>query len=187
VEFHRSNWLAALDEDPKAGRSELEKKCRRSHIWLQQHDPEWLNSHMPPSRKYKYGPRVDWESRDKQTAEEVKSAAVRLKGSLGSPQVTRAAIGRETGRCTLLVKSLGQLPLTAQALSEVVETREAFAIRRIGWVAKAYLQEMILPTRLQLVSRANVREDLRGSSQVQKAIDAALQMLSQQAPLPGTE
>jgi hypothetical protein len=65
------------------------------------------------------------------------------------------------------------MPLTAQVLASVVESRDDFAVRRVWWTEKRYIRERILPARWQLLLRANVY-NLRENPQVKKAIDAAL-------------
>jgi hypothetical protein len=68
------------------------------------------------------------------------------------------------------------MPLTAQVLAGVVETREQYAVRRVWWVADLYQREDVLPREWQLVMRANVYS-LRGISAVKYAVEEALDML----------
>jgi len=188
LEFHRSKWRAALEQNPGVGPTKLMKECHRSYGWLKRNDAEWLESHMPlPQKRKSWSPHVDWRDRDQRLAEAVRSTAVRLKNHPDHLiRITQTAIGREIGQPLPLLKNADKLPLTAQALSEVTETREAFAVRRIWWVAKGCLREKLFPTRAQLIDLTHIwRELKRGSLPVKQAIDAALQMLSEHESLPG--
>ncbi len=69
------------------------------------------------------------------------------------------------------------MPLAAQALQEAIESREAFAVRRIWWVVERYRRENIFPTRSQLMVRASVY-GVADKPQVKQAIDSALETLS---------
>jgi hypothetical protein len=68
------------------------------------------------------------------------------------------------------------MPLTAQVLKGVVETREQYAVRRVWWAADLYSQEHVLPQELQLMMRANVYS-LKGNSEVKCAVEGAVDAL----------
>lgn len=78
------------------------------------------------------------------------------------------------------------MPLTAQVLNRVVETREQYAVRRIWWAADLYFREHVLPQEWQLVIRANVYS-LRSVSAVKCAVEAAMNMLVSKLPLSRAE
>ena len=103
--------------------------------------------------------------------------AARLQNAPGRPvQVTKTAIGRALGAVTLLQQKLFKMPLTAQALAGVVETREQYAIRRVWWAADLFLEDGLLPRPWQLISRANVYR-LIGKTEIKTVIEAAIQKL----------
>ena len=95
------------------------------------------------------------------TVEETKLAPIipialasHLKNAPGRPvQMTKTAIGRDLGAVTLLQQNLDKMPLTAQALASVAETREQYAVRRVWWATDSYCQEHILPREWQLALR----------------------------------
>jgi hypothetical protein len=60
------------------------------------------------------------------------------------------------------------------ALSNLVETHEAFAVRRVWWAAELYRQENTFPKRWQLIERATARSAQAKWPKVRAAIDAAL-------------
>jgi hypothetical protein len=131
--------------------------------------PEWILA------------QVDWKERDEQLANQVREVVHHLFEAPGRPlRITIQAICREVGHFHSLRHELERLPLTAKVLAESVETHETFAARRVRWAAELYRQEALCPTYRQLVERASVRADLVARwPLVQKAMESALQMLSQ--------
>jgi hypothetical protein len=187
-EAYRTTWLTLLQENAGAGITKLRSVAPRIYTWLYRHDKIWLKEHTPASSKNKkvQNHRVDWEERDIQLAEEVIIAALHLKNLPGRPvYITLSAIGREIGQVSLLQQHLDKLPRTAEALEEQIESREAYAVRRVWWTAIEFAQKNIYPEQWQLIGRAGVAR-LAGSPQVKDAIDAALQALEQARKLAGT-
>lgn len=182
IEAYRDEWLAAIQADPGAGIRVLRSRVARVYTWLYRHDRDWLEAHKPPRKRVSQPQiRIDWNSRDVQVAAAASAAALRLKNTSGPPvHLTTAAIGRESGCMALIQQHLEKLPLTAQALDGLVETREDYAIRRIQWAANQYQQEHYYPKRWQFIKRAGV-DRLVTVPQVREAIDnclAALQTIS---------
>jgi hypothetical protein len=68
------------------------------------------------------------------------------------------------------------MPLTAQVLNDVMETREQYAVRRVWWAADLYCQEDVLPRVWQLMMRANVYS-IRRVPAVKCAVEGAMNML----------
>lgn len=174
----RSKWLAAMRQNPKLTLRALRHKLPREYAWLRLNDSEWLKGHRPRlQRRSQPTTSVDWKRRDAEYAVAVKVAASRLTDAPGRPaQVTKTAIGRALGAITLLRQKLYKMPLTTQALSSLVETREQYAVRRVWWAADQYFQEAALPREWQLVMRANVYS-LRAVSAVKCAVEGAMTML----------
>jgi hypothetical protein len=173
----RSKWLSAMRRRREITLKALRVKLPREYAWLQHNDSEWLAIHKPsPQRRNPSTASVDWKRRDAEHAAAVRVAASRLKENPGRPiQVTRTAIGRTLGAITLLQQKLHKMPLTAQALSSVIETREQYAVRRVWWAADLYCQEGVAPREWQLIMRANVYS-LRDNSAVKCAVDEAMKM-----------
>jgi hypothetical protein len=174
----RSKWLSAMKPHPKITLKTLRHKLPREYAWLLQNDAEWLEGHKPrPERGTLSTASVDWKRRDAEYATAVRVAASRITETPGRPvQVTRTAIGRAVGAITLLRQKLHNMPLTAQVLAGVAETREQYAVRRVWWAADLYCQEDTLPQEWQLVMRANVYS-LRDDSAVKCAVGGAMKML----------
>lgn len=176
---YRQKWLMARQEYPEAGRTALKNQFQGVYVWLRRNDREWLEAHLPPRMKKTPPPaRIDWEDRDTELADAARQAALHLQNKSGKPtQITIAAIGRELGQLALIQRHLDKLPATAQVLSELVETREAFALRRIYWAVESYNQEGICPQRWQLVRRAGLRPEIEALPRVQNAVDEAIESL----------
>ncbi len=173
---YRSKWLSAMKQERKITLKSLRRKLTREYSWLLQNDSEWLEGHKPrPQMRNLSTASVDWKKRDAEYAVAVKTAASRIKDtSVRLLQVTKTAIGRELGAVTLFQQKLHKLPLTAQILALVVETREEYCIRRIQWAAELFLQENLSPKPWQLISRANVYS-LRNAPEIRVAIEIAVQ------------
>jgi hypothetical protein len=174
-EIQRARWLTTMKDDPGAGVKILRCKIPGVYTWLYRNDLVWLKEHMPPRTKEKQrSSRVDWNMRDRQIAELVKSSAIRIKNAPGRPiRVTLTAIGRDVGQTALLQQHLNKLPLSAEILVKFVETREEFAVRRIEWAALQYNLEDTQSERWELIRRAGVAR-LQSCKVVCAAIDEAI-------------
>jgi hypothetical protein len=179
LEAYRTSWLTSLGTNPETGVTKLRRITPGIYTWLYRYDKIWLKEHTPVHAKKNRTVchRVDWAERDARLAEEVISAAIRLKNLLGRPvHLTLSAIARELGQSALLQQHLDKLPRTAEALKEHIESREAYAVRRIRWTAMNCIQKNIRLERWQLIRKAGVSR-LAESPQVKDAIDDALQTL----------
>lgn len=176
--INRSEWLYVRRQNPKVTMKALRHRLSREYKWLLQNDREWLKKHSPRSRScIRSTSSIDWRRRDAECVVAVKEAASSLKNVVGRPiQITKTAIGRAIGAVTLLQQKLHNMPLTAQVLDSLVETREQYALRRIHWATDCYRQEHILPQEWQLVQRASVYS-LRGVVEIRSAIKAAIRIL----------
>jgi hypothetical protein len=179
LENYRMEWLTARRENPTSGITKLKNQFQRVYTWLRRNDREWLEANLPSKKQTNSPcPRVDWGSRDAELAEAVRLSATKLYKQGGRPnQVTIAAIARGLGQLALIQKHLDKLPLTAKVLTDVVETRESFALRRINWVVHCYRQEGSYPQRWQLIRRAGLRPELITLQPIHEAIDSALELL----------
>jgi hypothetical protein len=159
LERYRTQWIHAITEYQGMGVMFLRKKFPSIYAWLYRNDPIWLKAHLPtpkPTSKMKAST-VDWQKRDKELSEMVAFSANRLRNYEGGPiQITVSSIGRDVGHLSLLQQHRDKLPMTAQLLDSVAETREAFAVRRLKWASEQYRKEGIIPKRYELIRRAGV-------------------------------
>ncbi len=182
IQTRRGEWLATIEANPEVGRNELIALANYTYFLLRRYDREWLEEHMPPSRKPPPPPRkMDWESEDPKLAAAVEDAAMRIKQFFGRPtRASKENIIREVGHRSWIEQHLNKLPRTAKALAQYSETQENFIIRRVEWISKCYLEEGICATRPQIIRRAGTRTKAGMSARVQAAIDAAVTMLSKE-------
>ncbi len=181
LENYREDWLSVVQDNPYAGVKVLRGKSPAAYVWLYRNDREWLKTHSPHQKEpSSSSPRIDWKKRDKHLSEEVRASALRIRNASGRPKrITTTAIGKDIGKSILLQRQLNKLPLTAQALDEITESREVSAVRRIWWVAEQCRQEGVLLPEWQFVRRSGVAR-LVDRPVVRDAINAALQSLDPQ-------
>lgn len=175
---YRANWVSATRQEPKTTLKALRLNLPREYAWLRRNDADWLMRHSPLNpRRARLTSGVDWKKRDAEYAIAVIAAATRLGNNPGRPvQVTRSAIGRAVGATTLLRQKLNKMPLTAQVIARVVESRVEYAVRRIQWATECYAREGTMPRPWQLMLRASVYS-LRTVSEVKSAVDASLGLI----------
>lgn len=179
LEEYRAEWLNLLQANPEIGIKKLRSKVPGVYTWLYRHDRAWLKEHAPVrARKNKPSNyRVNWLERDVQLAEETKVAALYLKNLPGRPtRITISAIGRRVGQTAILQQHLDKLPRTAEVLREHIESREAYAVRRVGWVVKDYQRRNIFPAKWQLIEDAGVTRLVK-QPRIQEVINIAMQTL----------
>lgn len=179
LKIKRMAWSSLFEENPTAGTKLLRSILPSVYTWLYRHDREWLKANMPPPHHGISPPRVDWKRRDLLLSEAAKREAIDLKNAASAPiQVTVSAVGRAIGQLPIIQKHLDRLPLTAQVLADVVETREEFAIRRVRWATECFRIENVYPQRWQLVRRASLRAELATLPTVAQAITEAMLALN---------
>jgi hypothetical protein len=180
----RNAWLSVRQQFRDATRSHLlHRIAPATYTYLYKHDQKWLVAHLPPLfRRAGSARQVDWVSRDIKLEKEVRASAIHLKRASGRPiQVTKRAIGRDIDEMSTIrsPNALRKLPLTSQALTEVVETQVQFAIRRIRWAAECFRQENIFPTWSKLGRRAGIDHSFWYEPEVINAFESALHSLRQ--------
>ena len=149
----RSRWLVLRSSFPEKGRKVLRDLAPTDYFWLYRYDRAWLFDNLPPaqgqSRRSKG--RVDWPRRDHELARRILPAAQAIRSASGRPiRVTVGSLGKRLGAQAFLQKQIGKFPETRACLEVVIESREAFAIRRIRWAAEELLErgEPLAPWRI---------------------------------------
>lgn len=179
---YREELLKVIKKNPSATRTIINKQLApRAYCWLYVNDKEWLDAHQPPPYKRVGSNRkVDWVTRDRRLAREVRLAAARITGVRGRPvRVMVARIGRELDKTDLLNsrKLSSKIPLTVQALSELVEPHTDFAIRCVRWAASCYRREGIVPSISDLAKRAGMTMSTTHRPEIRAAINEELESL----------
>lgn len=177
-ESYRQEWLIIRENNPTLNRAKLQQNFRRHYSWLYKNDSDWLEENLP----LKLDNSIDWPSRDTQLMNQIIQAVSSIKSSPNSPiKITVIAISKELNISHNLLNNncLKQMPLTAQVLSQVLETWEDFTLRRIEWMTQYYLQEGICPSRNQFIKRLNPNHYKRQSaSKIDDAISQAVEFIN---------
>jgi hypothetical protein len=179
LEDRRRKWLSIIEVHPNASRKQLMGICNYLYFWLRRNDLDWFENHLPPTRNtYRRPSLIDWESVDNRLSESVRASAIRIKSLPGRPiRVSITAVIKEVGRRSWLEKRLDKLPLTAMVIKEVVESLEAFELRKVLWIEECYKQGGICPTRIQFIRQAGLRNPVDKTPAVGMAIDTAMNRL----------
>jgi hypothetical protein len=153
-------------------------------LWLRKNDSEWIEKHLPPiikpERRIK---RIDWKNEDRKLAAALKVTSQKIKSLSGHPvRASITAITKEIGHRAWIERRLADLPLTARMIRLHVESLEAYSIRKVIWAEQSFHREGLSPTRLQLMTRAVVRNKTGRTPTVESAIDASMERLGRQFP-----
>jgi hypothetical protein len=180
LKVFRRKWLSNLKKNNGASRSVLRRHLIHIYYWLSKHDRVWLEAHLPPPRWNNRGSGLlDWGNRDAQIADEVRRTTSQLMNTEGRPiRITKSAIFRDRKQYKWLIsrKNASKLPLTLKALSEVVETRVQFSLRRIRWAVDCFSRENIVPSFSRLAQRAGVANSV-SLPEVDAALESSLRIL----------
>jgi hypothetical protein len=145
----RQKLLDLVRANPKASRSELQILSGSILCWLRRHDKEWLEAHLPPSRKRIHRFKtVDWGSRDRDAAKIVERVASCIREISDPPlRVSKTEIIKRLDLGASFDWTIRKLPLTTKALEQCVESVEDFLLRRIELVTECCRKEGITPMR----------------------------------------
>jgi hypothetical protein len=181
-ETYRRQWLHAIKNNPEAGRSDLRKIVKSAYNRLSAYDKEWFEANSPPRQKPR-GPRplTDWERSDAELTVKAKAKAVAMISAPGRPvRASATAIAKAIGVSETIHKRGSLLPLTIEVLSEVSETVEAYAIRRIQWAAQCFRKEKVKLVLGELQIRAAVSSKVWKKEEVRKVVDEIMRSFKSQ-------
>lgn len=186
---YRSELLAVLRKNPFATRSRLDKHlATKAYRWLYKNDSEWLDAHQPPLfKRVGSNRKVDWKKRDARLAKEVRLAAAQIMAKEERPvRITVSLIGRHLDKTSLLTRKelIAKMPLTVRALSELVESHAAFAIRSVRWAASCYRREGIVPSMSALAKRAGMTMTTTHRPEIKTVINEELESLRSCRDIP---
>lgn len=189
MDRYRRELLRVIKKNPSATRSIINKQLApRAYDWLYKNDKEWLDAHQPPPfKRVGSNRKVDWGKRDALLAEEVRLAAAQKTAEAGRPvRMTVSLIGRHLDKTSLLINKMltTKMPFTVQALSELVETHSAFAIRCVRWAASFYRREGIVPSVSALAKRAGMTMSTTHRPEIRAVINEELESLRNCGDVP---
>jgi hypothetical protein len=196
LSFHREQWLKTIANYPGQGIGVVVRQSMGGYDWLRRYDLTWLQAHLPPHKARQppgnrwhrqvkpYGSRggqkilpQEWEGRDRETAEVIRQRAQELLDAPGAPQkITLLKLQLALPSSSNWFRNAAFLPLTMQALDEVLESTEQFAVRRVNWVAQQGNIARKPLSHRELVKLAGV-DVQQHKPLVQAAIQEAMRML----------
>ncbi|MBU5349135.1 TnsD family Tn7-like transposition protein [Paenibacillus lautus] len=135
------------------------KANAKDYSWLYRHDREWLLSSLPSLAKQpKSKPRVNWNERDKEIAQEINQAILKLLMGQHKPErITLFKIGRSIGKLALLERHMDKLPICQELLKISLETEEQHQIRKIDWGINRIKQQGKRPVKWRILREAGIR------------------------------
>lgn len=180
----RASWLDLRGRNRCAGRTRLRTLSPATYAWLYRNDREWLTRNCPPALRRVQHCHVNWEARDFEISRKLARAAASLRRR-DSPKtrVSITALERDLQITPLLTKHLGKLPLTAQRISRVVESRRDFAIRRIRIAEARFTDAGSTPSKSLFLRAAGIRPDLMIDAEISVLVNECLCRLSSLKPL----
>jgi hypothetical protein len=172
LDHQRAAWLVLKKAHPDSGPKDLRMENPALFAWLYRNDHAWLTLNQPIRKKaQRPNATVDWATRDETMACQIANIAWRIKNRPGKAvRVSATTIGREMGKQSLLENRPKKLPLTRAMILSVVETAEAFALRRIARAATRLRRTIGTFERWQLIRAAGLRKNLEILESVQAAL-----------------
>lgn len=173
---NRETWLKRRAENPDLTRSVLQKRYAGLATWLANYDRKWFEKHLPPRRKQAGPPpRFNWPEQDELLAQAVRKQADLIRLAPGKPvRISFTSLGRQIGKLAVVTKRGHLVPLTKQALSDVAETAEDCAVRRVNWASKTLREEGINPSKWQIRSKAVLSTKMAEHPLVNSAIEQCI-------------
>lgn len=160
----RVSWLSARKRLPAPSRLAL-------YAWLWRNDRMWLRRHRsPPARRT-----VDidkWAARDRFLSARIRNSAKMILAQHPPRRASRNAIASACHCVAWLTNNHHLLPRAMAILDEVVESAEAFAIRRLKLIAKRHAHRDLPRWKLRVMAGISVTVSKR------PLVSAALRRLS---------
>ncbi|CAM3068602.1 TnsD family Tn7-like transposition protein [Paenibacillus sediminis] len=158
-DFRRKRLIQTINNMPSNSSSTVRQMNAKDYMWLYRNDKQWLQTVLPKSpRRVKVRSRVNWNQRDKNTANAINEAIVQLRLSKDKPErLTLARIGNFIGKRALLERHLNRLPICQGLLKMNLETEEQYQIRRIDWAFERVRQQGKRPARWRIIREAGIR------------------------------
>jgi hypothetical protein len=186
VASQRAAWGLLRAENPSSGAKQLRSFSPALYAWLYRRDHVWFATNQPPLKKpAPVKDQVDWASRDERLVGKIATIAARLRLCQEKPRrITITAIGRMLGKQSLFESALRKLPLTRSVIESVIESREAFAVRRVHMAAVVLRLQGEFP-RWKLVRAAGLHPRLERNASVQTALEYEMRPYSRYSSADG--
>ncbi len=141
---HYKSILALIDKFPEKSRQALRSMDNAAYQWLNIHDKDWFERHMPPKRIPKPVPkRINWADKDSEVLAKVKKSVSQLLSERNPfVRVTIYAVCGRSGEQYRILNNRHKLPKTMKYLEAVAETSLQFQYRKIRCVISDTNEEL---------------------------------------------
>lgn len=130
-EQYKNELIEMIRQYPESSRTQIRKQMPKQYIALYRINKQVLEEILPPVRLSKGGKeRVDWEARDDAILQQMKEVYEELQQRKPIIRITLGNLSKPVGLENKLPKWVEKLPKTKAFVEDVVETVEAFQIRR---------------------------------------------------------
>jgi hypothetical protein len=164
VEQYRNAWIQALNDYPECGLVDLLVFVPEIYSWLDRHDSEWLKANKPP-RRLVHRSRIDWDDRDKAIVDRLFKLVDTIKQDACPRRVTLNAIAHHLGYSDVIFRrDIRKLPRTFGIIPYVLESPEAFVVRRVQLAATKFCTDGIPATPSELIKAAGVSREMQTKS-----------------------
>lgn len=160
-------WLLAIETQPDMTIGNLAQQLPNEYAVLLRQCPAWLAEQTPRSLRHMLKARSQamwthiWRARDRRWARQVREVAKTMRVEWETPvRITTASVMSRLGKLGAFSHYRDKLPRTTRALERVVESSQAFTIRRLRLAAAHRLQGQPNFTRSQLLEAAQVRRSI---------------------------
>lgn len=132
----KNEWLSLAKENPNLSITQLRKLNGSLYLFLYRKDKEWLKDHSPRVKRKVINNRVDWYQRDRFIRDEIEKVILQIMNQAPPIRITISRIGTEIGQRDLLQKHLNKLPMSKMLLSNRIEDKQTFQIRRVQYILR---------------------------------------------------
>lgn len=127
-------WLELINANPTLSITSIRKLNQSIYSWHYRNNQEWLKDNSPKNSKIiNRSSRVDWESRDFETLEQIKQIIKELYSKEKPVFVNKTLVSKYLNTPSLVEKHLNKLPKTKEFLINHLESRIDFQVRRLLW------------------------------------------------------
>jgi hypothetical protein len=179
--------LDLIARNPGASRTMLHGKNPKLYSKLKKEDRAWFDDQMPPPIKPAHKPysvtAPEWDKRDEEFEILVRKRAEELYSIEKPVWVNKTKLLEALPLdFDTITNELDGLLNTKKALEETIETSKQWALRRIDWAVKQFIEIKTMPTPYKLSKTAGVHNRM-DDPDIQVAIDNSMELLKQQLSL----
>lgn len=165
---YKDELLNFIMRNPGLNRTEIRNSMKKQYIWLYRHDKEWLMENLPTCMgkveiDNKSNTRVDWNERDKQICESIRTEYEKIISSGKLVRITKSLLGKRAGCSSLVYKCLDKMSQTNLLLNQVCESVEEYQIRRIELVAEQLYEDEVALKKWEIFKKSGIRKEFESS------------------------